>query len=232
MKAGSGINELQIAEPGLAILATGKIEINESLLLTYGQGEEEIIYPKENEKPVTGFDNILVAILCEEGFEEVELTNPKKALEDAGVHVEIISPHKGNIRSWDHINWGKEVRVDKDLHEADPAKYDALILPGGVMNPDKLRQSKEAVLFLQQFISSGKPVAAICHGAQTLIETGMIAGKTMTSYPSLKTDLRNAGVNWVDKEMVHDGQFITSRRPADLSAFTNELIFALPMHGR
>ena len=168
--------------------------------------------------------NVKVAILSEDGFEEVELTSPKKALEDAGAKVDVISPKTGKIKGWDKTDWGKEVAVDKQLGDAKVADYDALVLPGGVMNPDKLRQNKDAVSFVKQFISSGKPVAAICHGPQTLIEKGMIEGLTMTSFPSLQTDMRNAGVEWVDKEMVHDGQFITSRKPADLDAFNAELI--------
>jgi protease I len=232
MKDEQGIDEPKIAQPEPAVSVSGDIQVNETLLLTYDQDKDEVIYSKEKESHVTESANVRVGILCEEGFEEVELTSPKRALEDAGVQVDIISPHNGVIRSWDQINWGKEIKVDIAVHEADPAKYDAIVLPGGVMNPDKLRQSSEAVRFLRQFISTGKPVAAICHGAQTLIETGMIAGITMTSYPSLKTDLRNAGVNWVDKEMVHYGQFITSRKPADLNAFNEELLQALLMQGR
>lgn len=165
-----------------------------------------------------------VAILTEEGVEEEELTIPKMALEDAGIEVEVVSPHPGAIKAWDHTNWGKEIPVDKDLEDARADDYDALVLPGGVMNPDKLRQNTTALNFVKKFIRAGKTIAAICHGAQTLIETRMIEGRTMTSYPSLQTDLRNAGVNWVDKEVVHDGQFITSRSPRDLDAFNGELL--------
>jgi protease I len=168
--------------------------------------------------------NKRIAILSEDGFEQVELTSPKEALEDAGAKVDIISPKSGKIKGWDKTDWGKELKVDVDINEADVDSYDALVLPGGVMNPDKLRQNKDAVFFVKQFISTGKPIAAICHGPQTLIETGMISGKQMTSFPSLQTDMKNAGVNWVDEEMVHDGQFITSRKPADLKAFNAELI--------
>ena len=138
--------------------------------------------------------------------------------------MDVVSPKSGKIKGWDKTDWGEEVKVDVALNDAAVDKYDALVLPGGVMNPDKLRQNKDAVFFVKQFIGMGKPVAAICHGPQMLIETGMISGKTMTSYPSLQTDMRNAGVNWVDEEMVHDGQFITSRKPADLDAFNDELI--------
>jgi protease I len=175
----------------------------------------------------TGIKRLRVAILSEEGFEEVELTSPKNALERAGIKVDIISPKRGKIKAWDKIAWGKEIKVDINLHDANADDYDALVLPGGVMNPDKLRQNKEAVSFVKHFIRTGKTIAAICHGPQTLIETGMIEGKTMTSFPSLQTDLMNAGVDWVDREMVHYGQFITSRRPDDLDAFNNELINSL-----
>jgi protease I len=172
---------------------------------------------------------VRVAILSEDGVEEVELTSPKKALEGAGAMVDVISPHTGKIKSWDKNRWGQEVPVDKDLDHARPEDYDALILPGGVMNPDKLRQNKNAISFVKRFINSGKPVAAICHGPQTLIETGLIEGRTMTSYPSLQTDLRNAGVDWVDREVVHSGQFITSRAPGDLDAFNRELLAELSL---
>ena len=168
-----------------------------------------------------------VAILSEDGFEQVELTSPKDALEKAGVNVTIISSETGKIQGWDKTDWGKEIPVDKVYGKAKVDDYDAIVLPGGVMNPDKLRTNKDAVKFVSQFIESGKPVAAICHGPQTLIETGKLKGITMTSYPSLQTDLKNAGANWVDKEMVHDGQFITSRKPADLNAFNKELLSVL-----
>ncbi len=171
--------------------------------------------------------NKKVAILSESGFEEIELTSPKAALEEAGAIVEVISPNAGKIKGWDKTDWGKEVNVDRVLTTADVNDYDALVLPGGVMNPDKLRQNKDAVQFVKTFLESGKTVAAICHGPQTLIETGMLNGKKMTSFPSLQTDLKNAGVQWVDEEMVHDTNLITSRKPADLEAFNSELIKAL-----
>jgi len=167
--------------------------------------------------------NKRVAILSETGFEESELTSPKAALEEAGAMVTIISPQKETIRSWDQDNWGIELKVDKDISEASVSDYDALLLPGGVMNPDKLRSNKEAVEFVKSFLESGKPIAAICHGPQTLIETGMLNGKEMTSYPSIKTDLINAGVNWVDKEVVVDNGLVTSRSPKDLEAFNRKM---------
>jgi protease I len=173
--------------------------------------------------------NKKVAILTESGFEQVELTSPKEALEQAGATVEIICPKGGKVRAWNTKDWGIELDVDKELSTAKTKDYDALVLPGGVMNPDKLRQNGEAVKFVKEFLQSGKPVAAICHGPQTLIETGLLSGRRMTSYPSLQTDLKNAGVNWVDEEMIHDGNLITSRKPADLEAFNKELIKTLAL---
>lgn len=165
-----------------------------------------------------------IAILTENGFEEVELTSPRKALEAAGAEVQIVSPQKGKVRGWDKDHWSIEVPVDEVLDNAKPEDYDALVLPGGVMNPDRLRQNKKAVEFAQQFLEVGKPVAAICHGPQLLIETGMIEGRNMTSYPSLRTDLENAGVIWVDKEVVTDNGLVTSRTPKDLDAFNKKAI--------
>ena len=136
-----------------------------------------------------------VAILTENGFEEVELTSPMNALEQAGATVHIVSPQKGKVKAWDHDHWSIELPVDKDLSGANPEEYDMLVLPGGVLNPDTLRLNKEAVSFAQHFLEQGKPLAAICHGPQTLIETGMLSGRSMTSYPSIKSDLVNAGVN-------------------------------------
>jgi protease I len=165
-----------------------------------------------------------VAILTENGFEEVELTSPMNALEQAGATVHIISPQKDKVKAWNHDHWSIELQVDKNLSEANPEDYDMLVLPGGVLNPDKLRLNKEAVSFAQHFLEQGKPVAAICHGPQTLIETGMIDGKTMTSYWSVRTDLVNAGVNWVDKEVIVDNGLVTSRSPEDLEAFNKKMI--------
>jgi len=170
-------------------------------------------------------NNKKVAILSENGFEEKELTSPKAALEEAGAQVSILSPQESSIRSWKNGNWGNvELKVDQQVSQANPADYDALVLPGGVLNPDKLRQNKDAVAFTTQFFKTGKPVAAICHGPQTLIETGLLEGKEMTSYPSLKTDLVNAGAHWIDREVVVDQGLVTSRRPDDLPAFNRKLI--------
>jgi len=177
-------------------------------------------------------ENRRVAILTEEGFEQVELTSPKMALKDAGAIVHVISPKSGKIKAWDKTNWGIEVDVDKQLDEVSPDDYDALVLPGGVMNPDKLRQNKDAVAFVTAFLKEGKPVAAICHGPQMLIETGLIKGRRLTSFPSLQTDLRNAGAKWVNEEVVVDNGLVTSRTPADLIAFNKKMIeeFAEGVH--
>ena len=177
-------------------------------------------------------ENRRVAILTEEGFEQVELTSPKAALKEAGAIVDIISPKSGKIKAWDKTNWGIEVDVDKQLAEVSPDDYDALVLPGGVMNPDKLRQNKDAVAFVSAFLDEGKPIAAICHGPQMLIETGMIKGRKLTSYPSLQTDLKNAGAKWVDEEVVVDNGLVTSRRPGDLPAFNKKMVeeFAEGVH--
>ena len=181
---------------------------------------------------MTTLSNHKIAILTEEGFEQIELTSPKAALEAAGATVHIISPKKGKIKAWNKTNWGIEIEVDKQLSEVSPDDYDALVLPGGVLNPDKLRQNAEAVAFVAAFLEEGKPIAAICHGPQMLIETDMIYGRKLTSYPSLKTDLKNAGAEWIDEEVVVDNGLVTSRRPADLDAFNKKMIeeFAEGIH--
>lgn len=168
-----------------------------------------------------------VAVLTEKGFEQVELTSPKEALEAAGFTVEVIAPDGDTVRAWNHTDWGIDVAVDKKLADARVSDYDMLVLPGGVLNPDKLRGNEAAVQFAQTFLQDGKPVAAICHGPQTLIETGMLEGRKMTSYPAIKTDLKNAGAEWVDEEVVEDGNLITSRSPADLPAFNKKLVSVL-----
>jgi protease I len=165
-----------------------------------------------------------VAILTETGFEEVELTSPKEALEAAGAEVHIVSPQKQTVKAWNHDHWSIELNVDRQVDDVKEEDYDALVLPGGVMNPDKLRTNKKAVEFAKNFIESGKPVAAICHGPQTLIETGLLDGRTLTSYPSLKTDIENAGADWVDREVVVDNGLVTSRKPDDLPAFDKKMI--------
>lgn len=178
-------------------------------------------------KPIVMARNVegkKVAIITENGFEEVELTGPKKALEEAGVTVHILSPQKNMVKAWDHDHWSIELPVDGQLHNANVEDYDMLVIPGGVLNPDKMRTDKDCISFAQQFLETGRPVGAICHGPQLLIETGMISGRKMTSYHSIKTDLINAGVIWEDKEVVVDNGLITSRSPRDLEAFNQKLI--------
>jgi deglycase len=165
-----------------------------------------------------------VAAVVDDGFEQVELIEPKKALEKAGAIVDVVSPQAARVKGWDHTKWGEEVPVDRPLAEARADEYDALLLPGGVMNPDKLRMNPQAVRFVKTFVDSGKPIAAICHGPWTLIEAGAVKGRTMTSWPSLQTDLRNAGANWVDQECVVDNGLVTSRKPDDIAAFNRKMI--------
>ncbi|TMI72975.1 MAG: type 1 glutamine amidotransferase [Bacteroidetes bacterium] len=165
-----------------------------------------------------------VAILTETGFEEVELTSPKKALEEAGAVVHIVSPQKDKVKAWDHDHWSIELPVDVNVEKANVEDYDALVVPGGVINPDKMRINKDCVEFAQQFLEKGKPVAAICHGPQLLIETGLVDGRNLTSYPSIRTDLENAGAMWEDKEVIVDNGLVTSRSPKDLEAFNKKMI--------
>ncbi len=168
-----------------------------------------------------------VAILATEGFEQVELTEPKKALEEAGATTEVISLKAEPIKGWKFTDWGESVPVDRLVSEAKVEDYDLLLLPGGVQNPDKLRLDPTAVAFVKEFVASGKPVGAICHAAWTLIEADAVKGRKMTSWPSLKRDLTNAGAEWVDQESVVDGNLITSRKPDDIPAFNGRLIEAL-----
>lgn len=165
-----------------------------------------------------------IAIMATDGFEQSELLEPKKALETAGAETEVIAPHSGEIRGWNKTDWGNKVKVDKTLSDARVEDYDALVLPGGVMNPDHLRMDEQAVQFVREFATTERPVAAICHGPWTLVEAGAVKGRTFTSWPSLKTDLKNAGATWVDEEVVVSGQFISSRKPDDIPAFTKTLI--------
>src|SRR5262249_10607708 len=160
-----------------------------------------------------------VAILVCDGFELVELTEPRTALEDEDAVADIVSPVHGRVRSWKYTDWGRRFRVDVPLEAANPDLYDALLLPGGVINPDRLRLVPKAIDFIRRIHTADKPIAAICHGPWTLIDAGVARGKTLTSWPSLQADLRNAGANWVDEEVVLDGKLVTSRRPADLPAF-------------
>ena len=169
-------------------------------------------------------DGKRVAILATDGFEQAELFEPKKALEAEGATVAVISLKLGEVKGWDESDWGQSVLADATLDEASADAFDALVLPGGVMNPDKLRMEPKAVEFVKAFFVAGKPVGAICHAPWTLIEADVVRGRTMTSWPSLRTDLRNAGANWVDQEVVTDSGFVTSRKPADLPAFNRKLI--------
>jgi protease I len=165
-----------------------------------------------------------VAILAADGFEQVELTGPKQALEEAGARALIVSPVKGQIEGWNHYDAGDKFDVDVPLAEADAQDFDALLLPGGVANPDQLRMIPEAVQFVKAFFDAGKPVAAICHGPWTLIEAGAVKGRKMTSWPSIKTDLINAGAEWVDSEVITDNGLVTSRKPDDIPAFNQKMI--------
>lgn len=168
-----------------------------------------------------------IAILATDGFEQVELMDPRKALEGAGATTVVLSPRSGEIKGWKFKEWGDKVKVDKTLDDANPNDYDALVLPGGVINPDHLRMEPKVINFVRQFVSTGKPVAAICHGPWTLVEADVVRGKKVTSWPSLKTDLKNAGATWVDQEVVKDGQFIFSRKPDDIPAFNQAVIEAV-----
>jgi protease I len=176
--------------------------------------------------------NKRVAALVDNGFEQSELVEPRKALEAAGAKVDIVSPQDAKVKGWQHIKWGDEFPVNRKLQDARADEYDALLLPGGVMNPDKLRANPTAVQFVKNFVQAGKPIAAICHGPWTLIEAGAVQGRRMTSWPSLATDLRNAGADWVDQECVVDNGLVTSRKPDDIPAFNKKMIeeFAEGVH--
>jgi deglycase len=165
-----------------------------------------------------------VAILVDEGFEQVELIKPRKALDKVGAETKVVSPQESEVRGWNMKRWGKSVAVDVPLDSANPSDFEALLLPGGVMNPDKLRMNPKAVEFVKHFIDSGKPVASISHGPWTLIEAGGVQGRTLTSWPSLKTDIGNAGGNWVDQEVVTDQGLVTSRKSDDIKAFNKKMI--------
>ena len=165
-----------------------------------------------------------VAVVVADGFEQDELLSPVEALNNAGAETVIISPAEGKVKGWKHTDWGKKVKVDLPLADADPEEFDALLLPGGVMNPDKLRRDPAALDFVRSFFTAGKPVGAICHGPWTLIDAGVVKGRRMTSYESIQTDLKNAGADRVDEEVVVDNGLVTSRKPDDLPAFNEKLI--------
>jgi protease I len=172
-----------------------------------------------------------VAMLVADGFEQVEMTEPRRALERAGAQVEIVSPKTGRVRGWQSTDWGDDFDVDVILSAADCGDYDALVLPGGVMNPDRLRAIPEARAFVRAFFEADKPVAAICHGPWTLVDAGVIEGKRVTSWPSLQADLGNAGATWVDEEVVIDGTLVTSRKPEDIPAFSRATIALIASAG-
>ncbi len=165
-----------------------------------------------------------IAILATDGVEQVELTEPRKALDTAGAKTELVSPAKGKLQAWRHMEKGDQIPVDVELDAADAKNYDALLLPGGVANPDQLRMMPKAVRFVRSFFDEGKPVAAICHAPWMLVEADVVHGKTVTSWPSVQTDLKNAGAKWVDREVVEDGNLVTSRKPDDIPAFNKKVI--------
>lgn len=175
-----------------------------------------------------------VAILVANGFEQSELTGPREALDDAGATTHIVSPESGTVHGWQHTKWGDEFPVDVPLEQASASDYDALVLPGGVMNPDHLRRNEKALDFVRKFFAADKPVAAICHGPWTLIDAGVVEGCKMTSYHTIQTDLKNAGAQWVDQEVVVDNGLVTSRNPDDIPAFNKKMIeeFAEGRHAR
>ncbi len=173
-----------------------------------------------------------VAILATDGVEQVELTQPRQALDGAGAITMVVSPKEGTIKGWQHDKWGDPIKVDVPLGQTRASEFDALLIPGGVMNPDTLRMDKSAVDFVRSFFSEGKPVAAICHGPWLLVEAGVLRGRSVTSWPSLQTDIRNAGGDWTDREVVTDEGLVTSRKPEDIPAFSKKMIeeFAEGIH--
>jgi protease I len=173
-----------------------------------------------------------IAILVTDGFEQVEMVKPREAFDQAGATTTLVAPRSGSVQGWNHDEKGTKFPVDLVLDQADAAQFDALLLPGGVMNPDQLRQNPAAVSFVKAFATAGKPIAAICHGPWTLIEADAVRGRKMTSWPSLKTDLQNAGANWVDQQVVTDRGLVTSRKPDDIPAFVKKAIeeFTEPQH--
>lgn len=173
------------------------------------------------------------AVLATDGFEQSELEKPVEALKCAGAQVDVVAPHGGDIQGWEHHERGRQVHVDRELSAASAGDYDGIVLPGGVMNPDALRLKPEAISFVREFVDSDRPIAAICHGPWTLINAGGVKGKRMTSWPSLEADLKNAGAEWVDEEVVVDHGLVTSRNPNDLPAFCSKMVeeFAEGRHG-
>jgi len=177
-------------------------------------------------------NGLKVAVLVTDGFEQVEMTEPRKALDQAGATTSIVSPKDGQVRAWKFTEWGDQYPVDVKLDRAQPQDFDALLLPGGVINPDTLRMQPKAVAFVKAFFDADKPVATICHGPWTIIEAGAVRGRRMASWPSLQTDLCNAGAEWVDQEAVVDGNLVSSRKPDDIPAFNREMISLFSRAGR
>jgi protease I len=169
-------------------------------------------------------NNLTVAILVTDGFEQAEMTEPRNALDQAGAKTVLIAPKSGEVQGMNHDEKGEKYKVDQALDSVDASDFDALLLPGGVANPDRLRMIPEAVEFVDSFVQEHKPIAAICHGPWMLVETGAVKSKTVTSWPSLKTDIRNAGGKWVDREVVTDGNIVTSRKPDDIPAFNEKML--------
>ena len=169
-------------------------------------------------------NGLKIAILVANGFEQEEMTEPRQALEKAGAKIELVSSEEKKVKGWKHTEWGDEFPVEVSLNHANANDYDALMLPGGVMNPDRLRLVPQAIGFVREFVKAEKPIAAICHAPWTLIDAGAVKGRRITSWPSLKTDLTNAGAIWVDEEAVRHGNVVTSRKPADIPAFNKKMI--------
>ncbi|AIE88065.1 type 1 glutamine amidotransferase domain-containing protein [Fimbriimonas ginsengisoli] len=169
-------------------------------------------------------DGKRIAILATDGFEQAELLGPRRILDEAGALTAVVSVKPGEIKGWNESDWGQSVPVDKTLDQCSPGDFDALVLPGGVINPDKLRMIPEAVAFVRGFFDAGKPIGAICHGPWLLVEANIVRGRTVTSWASLQTDLRNAGAHWVDQRVVTDQGIVTSRKPDDIPAFGQKLI--------
>ena len=176
--------------------------------------------------------NLRVAILATDGFERAELIDPRRALDAEGADTTLIAPKDGQIKAWERDHWGETLRVEEKLSSANPDEYDALLLPGGVINADTIRLEKKAVEFVRAFANEGKPIAVICHAPWLLVEADVVRGRKVTSWPSLKTDLKNAGANWVDQEVVVDNGLVTSRKPDDIPAFNKKMIeeFAEGVH--
>jgi protease I len=198
--------------------------------------EPALSSPVSDKSAAGSLNGTKVAILVCDGFEQVELVQPREALDGAGARTFIVSPQSGSVHAWNMRDWGDHFPVDVPLGGLEmtrPSDYDALLLPGGVMNPDQLRTNAQAVQFVKGFFQFAKPVASICHGLWTLVEADVLTGRTLTSWPSLRTDIANAGGTWVNKEVVRDGLLVTARMPADLAAFNEQMIalFAEVRHG-